>query len=270
MPELPEVETIKNALKPHLTGRTFTGVRVFDTRPVQSVHIDEFCCRLIGRKILGLDRRGKYLIIQLSGGENLVIHLRMTGSLLWNPATAEPFTRVEFFVDNGGRMVYTDVRRFGTMYIVQDTKDIVGKLGAEPLNTQFTSQYLTQVLKSRETPVKSMLLNQELIAGIGNMYADEALFHANIHPLRPACSLTPAEITSLHKSIRHVLNKGIDKLGASIRNYRHPDGGRGSAHTEFAVAHRENEPCPICKTPVERIVVGQRGTYFCPKCQAVK
>jgi formamidopyrimidine-DNA glycosylase len=138
MPELPEVETIKNALKPHLTGRTFTGVRVFDTRPVQKLPVDEFCCRLIGRKILGLDRRGKYLIIQLSEGENLVIHLRMTGSLLWNPVAAEPFTRMEFFVDNGGRLVYTDVRRFGTMHLVQDTEDIVGKLGTEPLNAQFT------------------------------------------------------------------------------------------------------------------------------------
>jgi formamidopyrimidine-DNA glycosylase len=175
-----------------------------------------------------------------------------------------------FFVDNGDRLVYTDVRRFGTMHLVQDTKDIVGKLGMEPLNAQFTPQYLAQLLKSRETPVKSVLLNQELIAGIGNMYADEALFHAKIHPLRPASSLTPVETITLHKSIRHVLNKGIQKLGASIRNYRHPDGGQGSAHTEFAVAHRENKTCPICKTPVKRIVVGQRGTFFCPRCQAVK
>jgi formamidopyrimidine-DNA glycosylase len=270
MPELPEVETIKNALEPHLAGRTFKGIKISDTRPVQKLTLDEFCSRLMGKKILGLGRRGKFLIIRLSDGENLVIHLRMTGALLWNPRTIDPFTRVEFYLDKGGHLVYTDIRRFGTMSLVKDIGDVVGKMGAEPLGKQFTPQYLAQLLKSRETPVKSILLNQELIAGIGNMYADEALFHAKIHPLRAASTLTSKEIGKLHTSIKDVLNRGIQKLGASIRNYRHPDGGQGTAHTEFAVAHRGGEPCPVCGTPIERIVVGQRGTYYCPRCQAAR
>ncbi|MBN1374754.1 MAG: bifunctional DNA-formamidopyrimidine glycosylase/DNA-(apurinic or apyrimidinic site) lyase [Dehalococcoidia bacterium] len=267
MPELPEVETIKNVLGPHIIGCSFTGVRILDTRPVQIVSLDEFCSRLVGRRITGLNRRGKYLIIKLTEGENLVIHLRMTGSLLLNPDTDEPFKRVEFFMDDGGHIVYTDVRRFGTLYLVKDTGKIIGKLGLEPLDESFTSRCMAQMLKNRQAPVKSVLLDQETIAGIGNMYADEALCHAKIHPLRPAGSLTPAEIKTLHKSVRHVLNKGIRNQGASIRNYRHPDGGQGSAHREFAVAHRLGQPCPVCQTPVARIVIGQRGTYYCPKCQ---
>jgi formamidopyrimidine-DNA glycosylase len=219
---------------------------------------------------LELDRRGKFLIIRLSGGENLVIHLRMTGALLWNPRTTEPFTRVEFALDKGGHLVYTDIRRFGTMYLVKDIGDVVSKMGPEPLKQQFTQEYLAGLLNSRQTPVKSVLLNQELIAGIGNMYADEALFHAKIHPLRAASSLTAKETGRLHAAIKYVLNKGIEKLGASIRNYRHPDGGQGTAHTEFAVAHRGGEQCRVCGTPIKRVVVGQRGTYYCPKCQAAR
>ncbi|MBN1376695.1 MAG: bifunctional DNA-formamidopyrimidine glycosylase/DNA-(apurinic or apyrimidinic site) lyase [Dehalococcoidia bacterium] len=267
MPELPEVETIKNVLAPHIIGRIFTGARILDTRPVQIPSLEDFCSRLIGRKVLGLLRRGKYLVIELTDGENLVIHLRMTGSLLWNPSTPEHFKRLEFFLDDGSSVVYTDIRRFGTFYLVKDTGKITGKLGREPLDESFTPRCLAQILKNRQAPVKSVLLDQESIAGIGNMYADEALFHAKIHPIKIAGSLTPAEIRNLHKSIKHVLNKGIRNLGASIRNYRHPDGRQGTAHREFAVAHRLGQPCPICQTLIARIVVGQRGTYYCPKCQ---
>jgi formamidopyrimidine-DNA glycosylase len=267
MPELPEVETIKNALEPSLVGRTFVSVRITDKRPVQRLSLDEFCSGLAGRTITGISRRGKYLIIGLSGGSNLIIHLRMTGALLWNPAEEEPFKRLEFFFDGGGHLIYTDVRRFGTMYLVTDPNEIVGKLGIEPLNGGFTAKALAGLLKSRTTPIKSALLNQEHIAGIGNMYADEALFKAKIHPLRPAKSLTPAEIRALHGAIREVLKKGIRNHGASIRNYRSPDGKTGTAHEEFAVAHREDQPCPACGAPVARIVVGQRGSYFCRRCQ---
>jgi formamidopyrimidine-DNA glycosylase len=270
MPELPEVETIKNSLEPRVVGRTFTGVKIDDTRPLQNLKSAEFRRRLIGKTILSLKRRGKYMIFILSGGDNLIIHLRMTGALLWNPEGEEPFARIEFSFDDGGRLLYTDIRRFGTMWLVSDASTVTGKLGIEPLDNSFTPGYLAGILDSRPTPVKSLLLNQERIAGIGNMYADEALFHAGIHPLRPGNSLDKAEIKRLHSGIRQVLKKGIRNRGASIRNYRCPDGQTGTAHEEFAVAHREGQSCPRCGGKIARMVVGQRGTYYCPRCQPLK
>ena len=269
MPELPEVETIKKALEPFLVGRTFSGVRITDTRPIQRLSMDEFCSGLVGRKITGLSRRGKYLIIGLSGGGNLIIHLRMTGALLWNPNEEERFTRLEFSFDGGGRLIYTDVRRFGTMYLTSDPNEVVAKLGIEPLSRRFTPISLAGMLKSRSLPVKSALLKQEHIAGIGNMYADEALFVAKIHPQQRADSLTSAQINRLYGAIKKVLKQGIKNQGASVRNYRGPDGSKGRAHEEFCVAHREGSPCPVCGSPVKRIVVGQRGTYYCPRCQCL-
>jgi len=267
MPELPEVETIKNGLVPHLVGRVFTGVKVYDARPIQILKPDEFCNRLIGKEVKALKRRGKYLVIRISDGDNMVVHLRMTGALLWAPCGEEPFTRVDFLMSNGGRLIYSDVRRFGTICLTREPEKIFGKLGVEPLSRAFTSSLLAKLLHTHMAPVKSVLLNQELIAGIGNMYADEALFSAGIHPQQPASSLKAAEIKSLHKAIIEVLEKGIRNKGASIRNYRCADGEAGRAHEEFAVAHREGEKCPRCRKPVIRIVVGQRGTYYCPHCQ---
>lgn len=270
MPELPEVETIRTALEPFLAGRTFSAVRISDTRPIQKLSPDEFCSGLIGRRVTGLGRRGKYLILNLSDGGSLIIHLRMTGALLWDPAGEEPFTRLEFFFEGGGRLVYTDVRRFGTMYLVADAEEVVGKLGVEPLSSSFTNRSLAEMLKARSLPVKSSLLSQEHIAGIGNMYADEALFAAGIHPQQPADTLTTAQVKGLHRAIRDVLKKGIKNRGASVRNYRGPDGSQGQAHKEFCVAHLEGQPCPDCGVPIKRIVVGQRGTYYCPRCQRLK
>ncbi len=155
MPELPEVETIKTSLEPHLVGRTFTGVKIEDTRPLQNIEAAEFRRRLTGKTILGLKRRGKYMIFSLSGGDNLIIHLRMTGALLWNPRGREPFARIEFSLDDGGRLLYTDVRRFGTMYLVKDPADITGKLGIEPLSAGFTPDYLASIMDSRPTPGKN-------------------------------------------------------------------------------------------------------------------
>lgn len=267
MPELPEVETIKNALQSRVTGLTFTGAMVMDARPLQAMSPDEFCRRLIGRRIISLGRRGKYLVFGLSSGLALIIHLRMTGALFWNPIGKVDFARVEFAFNNGEKLVFSDVRRFGTIYLVRDAEKIIGKLGVEPLSTEFTPDALKQLLKTRSAPIKSALLNQQLIAGIGNMYADEALFKARINPQRPASSLNMRELKALHSAIREVLVKGIKKKGASIRDYRIPDGGRGSAHAEFCVAHREGEKCPRCGAEIRRSVVGQRGTYFCPVCQ---
>jgi len=267
MPELPEVETIVNGLRSHLVGRTIAGIVIRDTRPVQKVKPEEFCQRLIGLKIIRLSRRGKYIIFGLTQGEHLIAHLRMTGALLWNPTGPEPFSRLEFVLDDGSNLVYTDVRRFGTFCLAANPADIVGGLGIEPLSSRFTRSALAGYMGSRSTPVKSALLNQQRIAGIGNMYADEALFHAGIHPLRPSNSLKPREIAALHRAIRSVLKKAVQNQGASIRNYRRPDGAAGRAHEEFAVAHRWGRPCPRCSTQVIRIVVGQRGTYLCPRCQ---
>jgi len=267
MPELPEVETIVNSLRPCVVGQTITGIVIRDTRPIQQIRVDEFCERLMGRKINSLSRRGKYIIFGLSHKENLIVHLRMTGALLWNPTGPEPFSRLEFILDDLSRLVYTDVRRFGTFCLAKDPEKIVGKLGIEPLSSEFTCSALAGYVGTRSTSVKTALLNQERIAGIGNMYADEALFAAGIHPLRPADSLKPQEIAALHRSIRSVLKKAVENQGASIRNYRRPDGAAGRAHEEFAVAHRGGRPCPRCSTAVTRIVVGQRGTYLCPRCQ---
>jgi len=269
MPELPEVETIVNSLRPRVVGRTIIGIVVRDTRPVQQIGVEEFCQRLMGSSIKGLSRRGKYIIFSLSHKNNLVVHLRMTGALLWNPAGPEPFSRMEFILDDRSKLVYTDVRRFGTFCLARDAGKIVGKLGIEPLGSGFTRAALAGYMGTRSTPVKTALLNQERIAGIGNMYADEALFAAGIHPLRPSNSLKPREVAALHSSIRAVLKKAVSNQGASIRNYRRPDGEAGRAHEEFAVAHRGGCPCPHCSTPITRIVVGQRGTYLCPHCQAL-
>jgi len=267
MPELPEVETIVISLKPHVVGLTITGIVIRDTRPIKQIKLEEFCERLIGLKINSLSRRGKYIIFGLSQGEYMLVHLRMTGALLWNPTGPEPFSRLEFILDDRSSLVYTDVRRFGTFCLAKNPDEIVGGLGIEPLGGKFTSSALAEYLGSRSTPVKSALLNQEHIAGIGNMYADEALFDAGLHPLRPADSLNRQEIAALHRSIRSVLKRAVENQGASIRNYRRPDGEAGRAHEEFAVAHRGGRPCPRCSTEVVRIVVGQRGTYLCPRCQ---
>jgi formamidopyrimidine-DNA glycosylase len=267
MPELPEVETIVNSLRSSIVGRTIAGIVIRDTRPVQRVTLEEFCERLTGLKINSLSRRGKYIIFGLSHEEHLIVHLRMTGALLWNPSGPQPFSRLEFMLDDGSSLVYTDVRRFGTFQLAKNPGEIVGKLGIEPLGSKFTALALAEYLGCRSTPVKSALLNQEHIAGIGNMYADEALFAAGIHPLRPANSLNRQEIAFLHRSIRSVLKRAVENQGASIRNYRRPDGEAGRAHEEFAVAHRGGRPCPHCSTAVTRIVVGQRGTYLCPRCQ---
>ncbi|MDD5312137.1 MAG: bifunctional DNA-formamidopyrimidine glycosylase/DNA-(apurinic or apyrimidinic site) lyase [Dehalococcoidia bacterium] len=269
MPELPEVETIKNQLAPHLTGRTFKSIKIYDTRPLGNLSEKEFGRRLTGQKITGLSRCGKYILIHLSGGSALVVHLRMTGSLLWNPRSAEPFTRAEFFFENKGRLVFTDIRRFGTLSIVEDTCKIKDRLGIDPLDTCFTPQALQKLLSGRKSPVKAVLLEQELIAGIGNMYADEALFAARIHPAIPAQSLSTGEVKRLHKAIQDVLKKAIRNKGASVRNYRCPDGQAGRAHEEFCVAHRGGEPCPRCGTAIARAVIRQRGTYYCPSCQPV-
>jgi len=273
VPELPEVETIKNELLPYIVGRQVTGVTLFWEGIVRQPSVKEFCSRLIGQRLTGLTRRGKYLIFSLTSTKVLIIHLRMTGSLLIGQDSSEPpkYTRAIIHLDRGINIFFRDPRKFGVMWLAEDASIIVSKLGPEPLEAGFTPQVLAQRLANRTAPIKALLFDQTFIAGIGNMYADEALFAARIHPLRRGGSLSPEGVERLHQAIQQVLWSAIGNKGASVENYFRPDGTLGIAHFQFQVAHRlGGKLCPVCGTPIERIVVRNRGTYFCSKCQPEK
>ncbi|MFC2007853.1 bifunctional DNA-formamidopyrimidine glycosylase/DNA-(apurinic or apyrimidinic site) lyase [Chloroflexota bacterium] len=268
MPELPEVETIRNELMPHIIGRQVTGVTLNWEGMVRNGSATDFCSRLTGQKITGIGRRGKYLLFNLSGGEILVIHLRMTGALLINSALPdERFIRAVIHLDEGQDIYFRDPRKFGVMWLSADETAITGKLGPEPLEDGFTTEVLTRLLCDRVAPIKALLLEQALVAGIGNMYADEAIFAAGIHPLRRGGSLSRDEVARLFVVIQQVLRAAIDHQGASVRNYYRPGGELGTAHFQFNVAHCGGKPCNKCGTPIQRVVVRNRGTYFCPRCQ---
>jgi len=267
MPELPEVETIKNELAPWVAGRSFTGVAIPDSTVVCGCSAREVRRGLIGQTIERLERRGKYLIFHLSNGKDLIIHLRMTGSLLLNPKEVGRYTRAVFHLSNGHSLVFNDRRRLGVMWLIDDANTLVCKLGPEPLDKRFTPDILRQRLSRHHIPVKAALLDQHTVAGIGNMYADEALFAARIHPLRRADELSSNEVRILHNSVGKILRAAIDSKGASVDTYVRPAGELGTAHSDFKVAHRGGEPCPICGCAIERVAVQNRGTYFCPRCQ---
>jgi len=270
MPELPEVETIKNELGPRVVGQSFAQVDIFDVRLVCGGSAEEVRRGLIGQKIESLRRRGKYLIFNLSNGRSLIIHLRMTGSLLLNSEGVDRYARAVFHFSSGHRLVFSDRRRLGLVWLVDDAKAVVGKLGPEPLNENFTPDILGQRLSRHHIPIKAALLDQCIVAGIGNMYTDEALFAARIHPLRKADDLSPEEVQTLYQSIRRVLGAAIGSKGASVDTYVRPEGELGTAHFDFKVAHRGGEPCPVCGGTIERCVVQNRGSYFCPCCQPVE
>ena len=272
MPELPEVETIVNDLRPSLKDRSFADITILWPRMVLQPSAEELRRRLPGQVVKDIGRRGKYLIFRLASGEALIMHLRMTGSLLLKRKgdkhlVSSPYITAIFRLDNGTELVFTDRRKLGTVSLVKDESELNEKLGPEPLDPDFTPQVLAKRLSSRKAPIKAVLCDQEVLAGIGNMYADEALFFARIHPLREANSLSHGEIKSLHKAIRQVLMRAISNGGASISDYRRPTGEKGTQQYDFYAAHRGGQTCKVCATPIERITVRNRGTYFCPKCQ---
>ncbi len=272
MPELPEVETIRRSLEPFILGRTIQSVAVHLSKTVTGLSPDAFIRTLTGKKVLALGRRGKYLLITLSEGWTLRVHLRMTGHFICTstPAVAGPHTRVEFFLDNGCHLVFDDQRTFGTMTLAQNgCFDPSGfdHLGPEPLSEAFTPEHLIRVAGKRHAPIKSILLNQALIAGVGNIYADESLFLAGIAPSRPASSLTLHEWAALHQAINQVIQDGIRHRGTSIQSYMDADGRTGTYQDHLSVYQRDGHPCPRCHTPVIRIVIAGRGTHFCPQCQ---
>ena len=268
MPELPEVETVTNEIRPYVLGRCIKEVKVYWPGTVKGNTVAEFVNGLTGQTVMGVSRRGKFIVWQLSGGRKMLTHLKMTGALIAQESNdpPPPYNRVEITLENSLKVYFRDPRKFGRMRII-DHDQAFDELGQEPLEPEFTPELLESILKKRKSPIKPTLLDQTLIAGIGNMYADEALYEARIHPLCPADSLSRAEYRKLHSAIQHVLTAAIKSKGASISNYVRPGGELGHAHFAFNVAHRRGENCPVCGGPVERIVVRGRGTYFCPKCQ---
>jgi formamidopyrimidine-DNA glycosylase len=269
MPELPEVETIKNEVAPYAVGHKIKSVEILAKQAVAGMPQDEFIKKVTGRTITKITRRGKYLFFHLDKNGILMMHMKMTGSLLINPENSR-FTRAILHLDSGTDIHFSDARKFGKMWLEKDEKDVISKLGPEPIDKDFTVKTLAGILGKRSAPVKAVLLDQALVAGIGNMYADEALFDSRIHPSRPAASITAAELKRLHTSIIKVLVKGIAMHGASVRDYLRPGGEPGHAHDEFVVAHGTGNTCPGCGGNIQRIVVRGRGTYLCPKCQKEK
>jgi formamidopyrimidine-DNA glycosylase len=271
MPELPEVETIRRQLAPHLERRTIREVEILDFRWTRPVAPQEVAEQLRGAAIERVSRSGKYLVWALSDDRHLLMHLRMTGTLLFDPAVEPLHTRVRFWLDDGHRLLYVDPRRFGTGHLLfgSPARDayLALRLGVEPFTPEFTAEHLRRLARGRTAPVKAFMLDQRRIAGVGNIYADEALFRAGIHPLRPAGRLTPSDWDRLRGAIEQALAAGIEAKGASIDDFRHVDGAQGSFQDRFLVHTRAGEPCPRCGQTICKIVVGGRGTYVCERCQ---
>ena len=277
MPELPEVETIRRQLTDVLTGRTVRRVRVHDPLIVSPDSPSRFRRAVEGRRVTSVGRRGKYLQVGLDSGAMLAMHLRMTGRLHFSASGAAPadrHRRARFELDDGGVLDFSDTRRFGRAWIVPaDHPAEAGywdaRLGAEPLERGFTATKLAEVLRGRTAPIKASILDQRLVAGVGNIYADEALFQAGIHPTRPAGSLDAREVEALRDAIRDRLRAGIRNGGASIDRYRDTIGQSGKMQDLLRVHLHEGDPCLRCGTEIVKTRVAQRGTYFCPRCQPV-
>ena len=273
MPELPEVETVRRRLGPVLEGATIARVEIVDsrlTRPVDPAFVAD---GLVGERIAAVERRGKYLLWRLDSGRTLVVHLRMTGSLRHAPVGELPedaYRRATLELDTGAEVGYRDVRRFGTWELLDEghlRPYLAARLGPEPLAPSFTAARLARLVEGRRAPIKAFLLDQRRIAGIGNIYADEALWRARIHPRRPAGELEADEIARLHRAIRAALRRAVELQGSTLRDYVTPDGSRGGMQREFHVYGRLGDPCDRCGHPIERTVVSGRGTWLCPHCQ---
>jgi formamidopyrimidine-DNA glycosylase len=267
VPELPEVETIRRQLALRLEGRTFERVEIYDPRLTRPLDPFEVAAELEGGRVLAVERHGKYLALRLEDGLVLLVHLRMTGSFAFAPTSHE---RAAITLDDRSRLVYRDVRRFGT-WLVLEAEELEGYLavrnGPEPLGPSFTAEWLAGRLASRHAPLKAVLLDQKVAAGLGNIYTDEALWRSRLNPLRPAGSLAPGEVRTLLRAIRAALRAGLERQGASLRDYAAPDGSTGAMQEEFRVYGRDGEPCPRCRTPISKVRVGGRGSWFCPRCQ---
>ncbi len=269
MPELPEVEIIRRELHSHIQGARILQVDFRWPRVAAFPPSEVMTQRLPGHVITDVGRRGKYLLFHLLPKAVLVVHLRMTGQFHIVPPGTEPdkHTHVVMLLDNYQVLHYRDQRKFGRFYLVSQAEEIIGPLGPEPLDPNWQPQDLAQALKHRRAPIKSLLLDQRVVAGLGNIYADEALFLAHIHPLRAGNTLSPEEIQALHHAIRQVLNEALAAGGSTIATYIPPSQRQGAYQKQHRVYRRTGQPCPVCGTPIQKTRVGGRSTHFCPRCQ---
>ena len=271
VPELPEVETIRRALAPRVEGRRIAELEILDSRWCAPLDPGVVRDAVQGRLVERLERRGKYLVFALEDEVHLITHLRMTGTMLYDPAPDAPYQRVRFALDDGHELRFCDPRRFGTGELALGdaarAEFFAARVGIEPLDGELDGPALRELTRGRRTAVKAFLLDQRRVAGVGNIYADEALFRAGIHPLRPAGRLTAAQCEALAGAVRDALSAGLASGGATIDDFRHPDGVEGSFQHEFLVHLREGESCVRCGGEIVKFVVAGRGTYVCERCQ---
>lgn len=274
MPEMPEVETIRRSLTDNVVNKKIESVSVFLDRLIKHPDAEQFVETITGKTIIALNRTGKYLRFVLSDDTELVVHLRMTGQLLYSDSELDvKYARLIMFFTDGSKLVYADLRTLGALYAIK--KDELGlikgldSMGPEPLSAEFTAEYLKKTLNKKRVKMKSFLLNQSYIGGLGNIYADEALFLAGIHPERLANSVKEEEVKKLYDAINKVIQDGINDGGTTFSDYRDGNGEKGSHQDNLFVYQREDEPCKTCGAKIERVVVGGRSSHFCPKCQSL-
>lgn len=262
MPELPEVETIARRLKPDLVGRKILSADLRWARTLAFPSPRKFKQLIQRQEILDVTRRAKYFMLRLSDF-NLLIHLRMTGDLLLKESSSKPELHDRLIIKLSGdrSLVFNDTRKFGRVWLTAKPEDVLGKLGPEPLDSEFTAEWLHAALHKKRRQLKPLLLDQTFLAGLGNIYSDEALHMAKLHPLTASDSITAKQAEALHTAIHDVLNEGIRRNGASF------DWVYRGGTFEFRVYGRTGEKCPVCRTAIQHIVVGQRSTHYCPKCQ---
>ncbi|MCA9894787.1 MAG: DNA-formamidopyrimidine glycosylase [Anaerolineae bacterium] len=273
MPELPEVETVVRGIRPDLVGKTITSMWTDWPKSISTPTPEAFEAQAVGQTIKAVGRRAKYIVIELEDAY-LLVHLKMTGRLYVAPAStdhdADRWVHVKFGLDTGEQLRFSDSRKFGRVYLTDELEAITGPLGPEPLEDDFTLEVMKARLEGRSKVIKALLLDQTFVAGIGNIYADEALFRAKIHPMRKSDSLSDDEISRLYETIRAALADGVEHEGASINWYRKADGNKGNSQEHFYAYGRDGQPCKVCGTTMAKIRVAQRGTHFCPTCQPRK
>ena len=274
MPELPEVQTVVDHLnQTHIVGRTITAAKVYWPKTIAGMGNHRFCRSIQGCRIQRITRRGKFIVLDLSCHLTLLIHLRMTGRINLSDPSIErnPHEHVILELNEKIELRFQDTRKFGRIFLTPSPQTILGQLGPEPLSKTFTGKRLFTMLQAYRRQLKPLLLDQRFLAGLGNIYVDEALWTAGLHPLRISCSLSAKEAATLHRAIRHVLRKGINNLGTSLGrgkgNFYSANNRPGRNADQLNVFHRTGKACPRCKTAIARIIVAQRSSHICPHCQ---